>query len=144
MNRMEADLIARRTISRYQKAIDAMSAQRLAEVFADDAVLYRGGKPVEGVEAILAFYQAFFPVVGHMRHYMTSTLAEPQGELVRADTEFSYIHVRSLEVLLGWGEYIHVIKPTADFDGVITEKHIKVHHVESVQLAVADALRPRH
>ena len=142
MNRADADLIARRTLAHYQQAIDSMSRQKLAALFAEDAVLHRANAPIEGREAILEFYKPFFPVVGHMRHFLSSILAEPDGDLVRSECIFWYIHVRADEVVLGWGDYRHTIRPTGDGDGEIIEKHITVHHSQAVPMEVADALRP--
>lgn len=142
MNIATADLIARRTLARYQMAIDAMSSPMLAEVFAEDAVLYRRGEPMAGRQAVLDFYEAFFPVVGHMRHFITGTFAEPDGDDVTAHSVFTYVHVRSDVCALGWGDYRHRIRPTSDTDGVIIEKHIEVHHAQEVPLEVAEALRP--
>lgn len=142
MNRAEADLIARRTLARYQQAIDAMSREKLAALFAEDAVLHRLDAPIEGRDAIIGFYEGFFPVVGHMRHFLSSILAEPDGDLVRSECIFWYIHVRSDQVVLGWGDYAHTIRPTGNGDGEIIEKRIKVHHSQPVPMEVADALRP--
>lgn len=142
MNRAEADLIARRTIARYRAGVDGKDREALAAVFADDAVLHRAGGSIEGKEAILGFYSDYFPTVGHARHFIGTTLTEPDGDRIVASSVFSFLHVLADGVRFGWGDYDHVIVPTGDDDGEIVEKTITVHATQVVPMAVAARLLP--
>lgn len=142
MNRAEADLVARRTVARYAAAIDAKDFAAIAAVFAEDGELRRVGTVTNGRDAIAGFYEEFLPTVGHMRHFMTNTLAEPDGELIRVHSLFSYLQVLDEGVRFGWGEYDDLILPTGDFDGVFVEKEITVDHAEVVPLVVDARLLP--
>lgn len=142
MDRAEADLVARRTVARYADAIDHKDPVAIVAVFAEDAELRRAGTVTSGRDAIVAFYTGFFPTVGHMRHFMSNTLAEPDGDLIRSGSRFSYLQVVDEGVRFGWGDYADVIRPTSDHDGVFVEKQISVHHAQIVPMDVAAALLP--
>jgi ketosteroid isomerase-like protein len=76
MEHEKADLVARRAVARYAAAIDGKDFEAIAAVFAEDGELRRAGTTTNGNDAIAAFYTEFLPTVGHMRHFMTNTLAE--------------------------------------------------------------------
>jgi|TARA_B110000263_G_scaffold241407_1_gene245629 nuclear transport factor 2 (NTF2) superfamily protein len=142
MNRAEADLVARRTVARYADAIDHKDLDAIAAIFAEDAELRRVGTVTTGRDAIAAFYGGFLPTVGHMRHFMTNTIAEPDGDLIRVGSRFSYLQVLDEGVRFGWGDYTDVIRPTFDEDGVFVEKEITVHHSQILPVEVGVALLP--
>ena len=142
MNHAEADLVARRTVARYARAIDTKDYGAIAAVFAEDGVLHRAGETTTGRDAIDGFYREFLPTVGHMRHFMTNTLAEPDGDVIRVHSLFSYIQVLDGGVRFGWGDYDDVIWPTGDDDGVFVDKTIAVHHAQVVPMDVDPSLLP--
>lgn len=142
MNRIEADVVARRTVARYAEAIDHKDVEAVAAVFAEDSELLRLGEVTTGRDEIAAFYGGFFPTVGHMRHFLTNTLAEPDGDVVRATSRFSFLQVLDDGTRFGWGDYVDIIRPTADHDGVFVSKQITVHHAQVVPLDVAASLLP--
>ena len=142
MDRVEADLVARRTVARYADAIDHKDLDAIAAVFAEDGELRRVGTVTTGRAAIAGFYGEFLPTVGHMRHFMTNTVAEPDGDLIRAGSRFFYVQVLDEGVRFGWGDYTDVIRPTFDHDGVFVEKEIAVHHSQVVPIDVGAGLLP--
>ena len=93
MDRVEADLVARRTVARYAEAIDHKDLEAIAAIFGENGELRRAGTVTTGRDAIVAFYGGFLPTVGHMRHFMTNTIAEPDGDLIRVGSRFSYLQV---------------------------------------------------
>jgi hypothetical protein len=142
MNRAEADLVARRTVARYADAIDRKDLEAIAAIFAEDGQLRRVGAVTVGRDAIAAFYGDFLPTVGHMRHFMTNTIAEPEDDLIRASSRFSYLQVVDEGVRFGWGDYADLIRPTPNFDGVFVSKEITVHHAMVVPIEVGERLLP--
>jgi len=142
MNRAQADLVARRTVARYADAIDHKVLDDIAAIFAVDGELRRAGTVTTGRAAIAAFYGDFLPTVGHMRHHMTNTIAEPDGELIRAGSRFTYVQVVEDGVRFGWGDYADIIEPTGDDDGVFVSKEITVHHAQVVPMEVGVHLLP--
>ena len=142
MNHAEADLIARRMVARYAAAIDRKSYDSIAALFAEEGELRRSAATLNGRAAIDAFYRDILPTVGHMRHFMSNTIAEPDGDVIRVHSLFSYLQVVDEGVRFGWGDYNDVIRPTSDDNGLFLEKEIIVHHSEVAPLDVSSALLP--
>jgi hypothetical protein len=55
---------------------------------------------------------------------------------------FSYVQVLEAGARFGWGDYVDVIRPVADADGVFVDKEIIVHHAQVVPIEVDPALLP--
>lgn len=142
MDHPTADLIARRTVARYARAIDSKDFDAIAAIFTEDAQLHRVGTTTVGRSDIATFYRQFLPAVGHMRHFMTNTMAEPDGPLIRVHSLFSYVQVLDEGTRFGWGDYHDVIRPTGEADGEFVDKTIAVVHAEVVPLDVDPTLLP--
>lgn len=142
MDHATADLIARRTVARYARAIDSKDYDAIAAVFTDDAELHRVGATTVGRADISAFYREFLPTVGHMRHFMTNTVAEPEGPVIRVHSLFWYVQVLDEGTRFGWGDYRDIIRPTGEADGQFVDKTITVTHAEVVRLDVDPTLLP--
>jgi hypothetical protein len=142
MDLAEADLVARRAVARYARAIDNKDFDAIAAVFAEDGALHRVGESTRGRAAIDEFYRTFLPTVGHMRHFMTNTSAEPDGAMIRVHSLFSFVQVLDEGVRFGWGDYDDVIRPQGDHEGVFVDKTIRVHHAQVVPIDVDPSLLP--
>jgi hypothetical protein len=124
---LEADLVGRRTTIAYAHACDRKDRIALEAVFTADAVLHRGDGAVEGRQAILAFYDAFFASdAGHTRHFLCNQVTAMSGDDIRVESAFQFLYVKPEGLLLGWGDYIDVIS-MADGAPRIREKTITVH-----------------
>ncbi len=142
MDTARADLVTRRTVARYARAIDQKDVDAVEAVFSVDAELRRAGVITTGREAVADFYRNVLPTFGHMRHLITNTMAEPDGELIRAHSYFSYVQVIDDGVRFGWGDYNDVVRPVSENDGVFVEKEIVVHHSLVVPMSVAESMLP--
>lgn len=100
---------ARQLSARYAEAIDSRDYDKLALVFAEDAVLEIPGLKVEGRSTIVAWYRDYMEanMPGWMgRHFIVNHRFDDEGtDGLPMQTYFLYTFRGPVESIIGWGRY---------------------------------------
>ena len=107
LSRLETIEASRDLLAEYAAAVDGQDLDRLARVFAPDAVLTAPGRRFEGVDAIVEFYRtAFADDPSPRRHFVTNVRVDAATATTAAlSAYFLYTAGTAAKSILGWGRY---------------------------------------
>ncbi len=138
---LETAEAARNLLAEYATAVDTRDPDALRRVFAPDALLTSPRRRLEGIEAIVAFYEETFATNPCARRHFVTTVrvSDPTPLDASVSAYFVFTTASAGTSILGWGRYRdRVVR--VDGDLRIAVKDITVDHQGSLADGWADRL----